>query len=243
MNRFYNTLAALAVVLTPVAMMAIAGWEAYAATLARTGIAWLAVVAGVATAATLECIGILAGETTLHFHGRADRRWLLAAAVLLAYVIAGLYVLRGTVLVFLPVLAGAVYMLVGLRAQAQREAVSAAEQAQDNRDWEREQWRIRQSDRTRLKLVEVGVLAQSQHAAESEAREREREQQVLALSQQVAELSGAPVAPSEHPCNVCGRTFATVQALNAHRRHCAGAVLAVPLAERSNGHREAHHVG
>ena len=153
MNRFYNTLAALAVALTPAAMMATAGWEAYALTLAKTGIVWLAILTGVATAAALECVGILAGETALLFHGHADRRWRIAAAVLLAYVVAGLYVLRSTPLVFLPVLAGAVYVLVGLRAQAQREATAEVVQAEDDREWEREKWRIQQADRTRVKLA------------------------------------------------------------------------------------------
>jgi hypothetical protein len=80
MNRFYNTLATLAVILTPAAMMATAGWEAYALTLAKTSIPWLAILTGVATAAALECVGILAGETALLFHGHADRRWRIAAA-------------------------------------------------------------------------------------------------------------------------------------------------------------------
>ena len=68
MTRFYNALSALAVVLTPVAMMAALGWAVYAAMLKMTGVIWLAVVSGLATAAALEVVGIVAGETALWFH-------------------------------------------------------------------------------------------------------------------------------------------------------------------------------
>ena len=214
MTRFYNALAALAVILTPVAMMAAFGWTAYTAILAQTGVPALAALSGLATAAAVESIGIVAGETALWFHGRHDRRWAVAAAILALYVAFGLVVLRGTPLALLPVLAGAVYVLVGLRAQAQRESVDDAASVASQREWEREQWRIRQADKTRVRLTEVEVLAQSQHTA--------------------GRASTEP-AESGHTCADCGRAFATVQALNAHRRHCTGAVLAVPVAERTNG--------
>ena len=206
MNRFYNILAALAVALTPAAMMSAAGWEAYAATLAQTGIAWLAVVTGVATAAALECVGILAGETALLFHGRDDRRWRIAAAVLLAYVLAGLYVLRGTPLIFLPVLAGAVYVLVGLRAQAQRETTVQTVRAEDDREWEREKWRIQQADRTAVKLA----AAQPLQAAP-----------VPVASSVQAGTNGASslASTSIYACKQCKDTFPSMQALGAHVRH------------------------
>lgn len=203
MNRFYNTLATLAVILTPAAMMATAGWEAYALTLAKTGIVWLAIMTGVATAAALECVGILAGETALLFHGRADRRWRIAAAVLLAYVVAGLYVLRSTPLVFLPVLAGAVYVLVGLRAQAQRE--TAAEVADDvaEREWQHEQWRIRQQDATAVKLARVQAAPAP----------------VASSVQASTNGASSHASTSIYACKQCKDTFVTMQALGAHVRH------------------------
>lgn len=222
MNRFYNTLSALAVVLTPAAMMTAAGWEAYAMTLTRTGVPWLAVVAGVATAAALECVGILAGETALQFHGRNDRRWRIAAIVLLAYVAAGLYVLRGTALLFLPILAGAVYVLVGLRAQAQRETVAVAAQAADSSraaaaaqaaavEWERERWRIQQADRTRVKLAET----------ETRAMQAAPPQPIRVASNVQAATNGASSHASTaiYACKQCKDTFSTMQALGAHVRH------------------------
>jgi hypothetical protein len=211
MNRFYNVLAALAVALTPAAMMSAAGWEAYAATLNQTGIAWLAVVAGVATAAALECVGILAGETALLFHGRADRRWRIAAAVLLAYVLAGLYVLWATPLIFLPVLAGAVYILVGLRAQAQREATVQTVQAEDDREWEREKWRIQQADRTRVKLAASTPVQATTPPVASSVQ---------------ASTNGASshASTSIYACKQCKETFPTMQGLGAHVRHSHGKV-------------------
>ena len=213
MTRFYNTLAALAVVLTPAAMMAVAGWEAYALTLARTGAVWLSVVTGVATATALECVGILAGETALLFHGRGDRRWRLAAAVLLAYVAAGLYVLRGTPLVFLPILAGAVYLLIGLRAQGQRETTLSGARQEEEREWVREQWRIQESNRTAVKLArlqaELQASASSQQAAPAE---------VASSMQASANGASGHASAALYQCKQCASTFPTMQALGGHVR-------------------------
>jgi hypothetical protein len=224
MNRFYNTLAALAVILTPVAMMTAFGWTTYAEILKQTGVPWLALLSGLAAAAALETIGIVAGETTLWFHGRHDRRWLASAAVLLIYVAFSLHALRGTPLALLPLLAGAVYILVGLRAQAQRETAAADTHAAADRAWEQEKWRIEQDDRTRVRLAKVEVLAQSQHSAPPASTQP-------AQSEPSHRTSG-------HQCEDCGRTFATVHAINAHRRFCPGTPPAAPtdLAIRSNGH-------
>jgi hypothetical protein len=225
MNRFYNALSLISVILAPVAMMAIAGWEAYSHVLAVTHIPWLALVSGVAAAGLLESIGIVAGETTLLFHARRDPRWRMAAAVLLLYVVAGLALLWRSPLVLLPLLAGAVYLLVGLRAQAHRELTVneqlAAELRQDkraaeadDREWRREQWRIKQADATRLRELE---LAQSQHRAA-----------------EAGSQAGSPTtepAQSHVECEDCGRTFPSVQAINAHRRFCRGLV-------SQNGHGE-----
>lgn len=250
MTKLYNTLAVLSILLTPVAMMATAGWEAYAATLAQTGIVWLAVATGLATAAALECIGILAGETALMFHGRADHRWRIAAAVLLAYVAAGIYLLRATPLVFLPVLAGAVYVLVGLRAQAQRETAAhdahTAEQtraahaaAEAEAEWKREQWRSQQTYRTEIKLAEIHArAAESQHRADNAGIEPALERILASIVPHTRGTEQDEPAQSGHVCEDCGRTFATTPALNAHRRFCTGSPLHAPAASiaRSNGH-------
>lgn len=215
MTRFYNALSALAVVLTPVAMMAALGWAVYAAMLKMTGVIWLAVVSGLATAAALEVVGIVAGETALWFHGQRDRRWLAAAAVLAVYVAAGLWTLRGTPLAPLPLLAGAVYVLVGLRAQAQREATANDAQATEERhaaqvaatavaEWEREQWRIQQADRTAVKLAQVAQQAASKQPA----------------STVLASANGHTAAASAtlYQCKQCASTFPSMQALGGHVR-------------------------
>ena len=224
MTRFYNALAALAVILTPVAMMSALGWAVYAAVLTMTGAPWLAVLSGVATAAALEVVGIVAGETALWFHGQRDRRWLGAAAVLAVYVAVGLATLRGTALAYLPVLAGAVYVLVGLRAQAQRESAADEAQAADaraaaqgaadaDRAWQHEQWRIQQADRTAVKLArlqaELQASASSQQAAPSES-----------ASSVLASTNGhGPAASSAvYQCKHCASTFPTMQALGGHVR-------------------------
>src|SRR5690606_10661583 len=114
---------------------------------------------GIATAAAIEVIGIVAGETALWFHGRNDRRWMTAGAILALYVVFGLVILRGSALMLLPLMAGSVYVLVGLRAQAARETAAENGHEAAAMEWEREQWRIRQADRTRVKLAEVATSA------------------------------------------------------------------------------------
>ena len=224
MNRFYDTLSALAVVLTPAAMIVALGWSTYTAILAETGVTALAVLSGVATAAAVECVGIVAGETVLWFHARHDRRWLTAAAILALYVIFGVVILRSTALMLLPVLAAAVYVLVGLRAQAARETAAENGHAAENAAWQREQWRIKQSDRTRIKL------AQSQHRASIEPAPA-----ALMPIMSGHSANGVPVmpAPSEHQCQHCGRGFASAQALNAHKRFCKRKT--APAAANPNG--------
>lgn len=210
MNRFYTILSALAVILTPAAMMAAAGWEAYAATLAQTGIPWLAVVTGVATAAALECVGILAGETMLLFHGRNDPRWRIAAVVLLAYVVAGLYVLLGTPLVFLPVLAGAVYVLAGLRAQAERESDDSTATAQSDREWQQEQWRIHEANNTAVRLARL-------QAASKQPASTPLVEPVAAVTPLVGTNGHGPAASSGlYQCRHCDSAFPTMQALGGH---------------------------
>ena len=207
MTRFYNTLAALAVILTPVAMMTAFGWAAYTAILAQTGVPALAALSGLATAAAVEAVGIVAGETALWFHSQRDRRWLTAAAILLLYVLFGLVILRGTPLALLPVLAGAVYVLVGLRAQAARETAAQNGHEAAALEWKQEQWRVQQADKTRLKLAEIEQRASTEPALAAYVPAR-------------ASTNGT--GPSHEPalCQHCGREFATMQALNAHRRFC-----------------------
>lgn len=208
MTRFYDTLAALAVVLTPVAMMTAFGWSAYISVLSETGSATLALLSGVATAAAVEVIGMVAGETTLWFHGRGDRRWMTAAAILALYVLFGLYILGGTRLAPLPIMAGAVYVLVGLRAQAAREVDTENGHATEAAAWEQERWRIAQADRTRIKLAQASTaLALPSHEP--------------AQSEHNASTPLHDASIQSHVCERCERQFASVQALNAHKRFCA----------------------
>lgn len=202
MTRFYNVLAALAVILTPVAMMTAFGWSAYTAILAETGVPALAALSGIATAAAVEAIGIVAGETALWFHGRDDRRWRVAAAILALYVAFGLAVLWSTALTLLPVLAGAVYVLVGLRAQAQRETDLDAARDEEARQWDRERWRVQQADRTAVKMAQV------------QAAGKQPASSVLASSNG----HGPAAAGSLYQCKHCASTFATMQALGGHVR-------------------------
>lgn len=235
MKRLYDTLAMMAVVLTPVAMMAALGWSVYAAIFVLTQTMWISVLSGAATALALEALGIVAGETALRLHSMEDKRWRLAGFVLVLYVAYGVHSLRDTPMMWLPILAGAVYLLIGLRAQTEREEVLASVSDQRRDEWEREQWRIEQEGKTRVKLAQVEARVQGSRQGASTVGIEAALEQILAS--RVPAQSEESQHVSQHTCEDCGKGFGSVQGLNAHRRFCAGAVEVVAVAERMNGHQ------
>ena len=198
MNRLYDTLAAAAATLMPAAMMAALGWQTYVWVEDVTGARWLAALSGIATAGAIETVGIVAGEVALRLLARHDRRWLIPAAVLLAYVATGTFALLGSPLVLLPTLAGSVYVLVGLRAQLEREDAASSQQADRSSDQQLQ-------------------LALSKLQADKEVRIA----RLQAASSKTASGPAEPASNGQQPayaCKECGRQFSTPQALGGHAR-------------------------
>jgi hypothetical protein len=221
MKHLYDVLAILAAVCTPIAPAVFYGWSAYSATHAVTGVGWLSIVAGVALALALELVGYLAGHAAVAFFERHDGRWMLAAGILLLYVVVGAWELTGvqrTAFFIAPL----VYLLLALYRSLHEEDAVASEQAADERAWQRRQQEAADERQHALDLAQI----QSQQAV---AIERARIRSERAQSQQQPAALPAPLAPARYECEDCGQSFGSQPALNAHRRHCKG----VPAA---NGH-------
>jgi hypothetical protein len=225
MKRLYDALTIIAMITTPAAAALFFGWRIYTAALALTGSEAWATVAGLATAITLEAVGMLAGHVASDFWQRGDGRWKVAVGVMALYVVVGMVELWGTTGALVFVLSPAVYLLAALRHTAAIEAVEDAAQAAENHEWQREQERIAAAREHELRLLEARqrheatierarIRAESQHYASIEPA------LVPALQEQAAYL-----------CEDCGQSFATVQALNAHGRWCKARALV-----ESNGH-------
>jgi hypothetical protein len=158
-NGIYTAITYLAMVATPIAVAINFGAAAYDMLLPRG--AYLALLGGVSAGIGMETVGMIAGYLSMRRHNERDRRWLLAAAVLLAYVAIGMYELAAVpVARFLPLLAALVYVLAGLH----QDTVATAQQTQaaqvDERQWERQRQAEADAHRRELERLE----AEQRHA-------------------------------------------------------------------------------
>lgn len=137
-------------ILTPLAMVVFLSYE-LSQSLAVTGLWYIALLIGsVCTAVGIEIVGILAGHT-LEGYWRIGDAWrgLLSFALLLAYTVTAVYILAGTSLVIVPIIAAIVYILAsltdGLETAVNRQEVATAvnqsfdlEQRSKDRDVDRQ---------------------------------------------------------------------------------------------------------
>jgi len=221
-TRFYDAATVAAVTLTPIAPAVFFGSAVYTAAVAFVPMPALAVAGAVATALGWELVGILAGHITLALLRQSSRFWLLGALALVVYAVLGAWELPGVLrIAFAASLLS--YLVAGLRHVHDRVEADARAQA-DQQQAERADERA------------------ARRAAREAERQRAHELQVLAQSQHRAERAGTHPAHSDHSphtCADCGRSFATVQAANAHKRFCAGAIPVPPSAvERANGYHK-----
>jgi len=203
----YLWLGWLAMLVMPLAASINFGWVAYIGFVARNIPGPLAVIGGVTVGMGLELLGAIAGHLAVTFYGQRDwPRLAVAGGGIVGYVAVGTFELFDVpVARFVPALAGIVYVLVGLRSDL--DAVQA-EQKQERAE--------KRQDDLELKKLEL----QYQHE-EKLAR--------IQANAQRASTEPAPLAPlpavSGHKCEKCEHEFGSVQALNAHRRHCKGVVV------------------
>lgn len=221
--RFYDAATVAAVTLTPIAPAVFFGSAVYSAAADFVPMPALAVAGAIATALGWELVGILAGHVTLALLRQQNRFWLLGALTLAVYAGLGAWELPGVLrIAFAASLLS--YLVAGLRHVHDRLDADARAQADQQ-----------QADRADERAA--------RRAAREAERQRAHELQLLAQSQHRAEPEPAQSGASGRACEDCGRTFATTQAANAHRRFCpdAPAMSSSPTpttAERANGYHK-----
>lgn len=223
-------LSMVARIITPAAMVVFLSHE-LSRSLAVSG--WWAaflLIGSVATAAGIEIVGILAGHT-LEGYWRLGDTWrsFLALVLLAVYTAAAVYILRGNpVLSVVPVVAAIVYVLAALSDGLHTAVIRQEGEAAASQDYDQERRRADDDHRRRMEAAELRLKHD-----ERLARIKARANTVPAQPAQPAQrANGTAVVQlhSEHECQDCTRSFATVQALNAHGRFCAAR-----YPERANG--------
>lgn len=144
-RNFYDSAALAAVILVPFAPVIFFGVAIYKEALPGMPVSALAIIGAFGTAAGLELVGLLAGYVGLELFKRGMRLWILAFAVMVAYVVMGASALSGTLrIAFL--IAPLAYILLGLlhlvrqqEAQTNEAKHVEDEQAADNQAWQRRQ--------------------------------------------------------------------------------------------------------
>lgn len=195
------------------------GHSVYRAT-GEMGGAALAPFIGVVAALGLESAGILGAHIAVQFYATGDHtRGRVAVGITALYIvigITGILFLDNTTLnakvtgVIMFLIAGMVYVLLGLVDEAERQRQTAQQsragerrqQAQDLAH-QQEMQRLRQQQRHELRLRQLELEHVSHRASSQPAPERPESQH----------------EPAQ--CQGCGRSFGSVQALNAHKRFCS----------------------
>lgn len=222
----YTTLGWLATIAVPIAPAFFFGWSVYTEIQTQTnGHTWLAVPIGSLSAFGLEVTGILAGHMLVEFWQRQSYgRAAIAAIILLIYTSLGVIHLQGTVGAIMFLIAPLVYLLVALRHTLTNETAAERDQTQAQRQQTAaDRQHQRQLEITQLQLKHQEKLARIQYQASTPPTKSQQEP--------------APSQQAQHDCQQCGRTFGTVQAVNAHQRFCEPpAAKPTPLTVHSNGH-------
>jgi len=221
MNR-YSFLSSVSILTVPLAPVFFFGWQVHTEVLTTSQSLWLSVPVGLLSAIGLEIIGILAGHLAMEFwrSGNMSRAY-LSGGVMIVYVVIGFWELRGTIGAVMFIIAPLVYVLVALQDVAtleRHDATIAAKrsdvisyrerQAQADREQAIELERLRLANEVKLAKVQAGT--------------------VPALPMVAPLIVPAVPAQSGHKCQQCEKEFSTVQALNAHKRFCAGMVASEP---------------
>jgi hypothetical protein len=193
----YNILGWLAMIAVPVSPAMFFGWKAYDALMVLTATGWLAVPGGVLTAFGLETVGIFAGHTAIDAYRRNDRRWKLAALIMLVYVVIGTWELWSNPIGRVTfIIAALVYLLAGLRHDLEETAIAeqvtaqkqeADEKAERNR---REAWELEQAAKDREVERQLKLQTEADKTAVQLARIQAKKQvQVQTDNQTVLDTS------------------------------------------------------
>lgn len=238
MNR-YQVLAVVAMIAVPLAPAVLFGWNLYLYLLGRMVPPWLAIAGGLAGAVSLELVGILAGHVGTVYLKKRDWRVIFPVVAMLFYVWFGWTKTPEYGGIF--VLAALVYLLASLQNETDEEAKQAAavtavrqsfdlEQEAADREHQR-QMEAQQAERTAANELQIALAHEQAQASIEIAQAKAKASIANAEARKVlAQAKPEPAVEQPEParlgyeCEDCGRGFATVQALNAHGRHCTARV-------------------
>lgn len=231
-EKFYRWVALALILIGPLAAAIPFAWGVYEEVKAFVSLAGFAVAAGIATAVTLEAVGMLGGHLaiTLWRLNPGRKGWILPALAVIVYT--GLGIL--TIGYYLGQWVGAIafglmpigYFLVALQLGTEVEQAEA-------------------------KAARVDLTAERrEERAKAERREERREERAHELALEKLRLdygTRASIVPAQaaaqasiasYACDTCDRSFDTQQAVNAHKRFCAGtkAAQAAVSANGTGGH-------
>lgn len=134
MRRLYDTIGVIAMIATPLAAATLFGWNLYGYLIARAVPSFLAVAGGIAGAVAIESVGIYSGHVGMDYMRRRDWRGLIALAAMIFYVGFGWSKVPEYGTVF--ILAGFVYALVALRAEAVEDDADKAQERRADVNWQ-----------------------------------------------------------------------------------------------------------
>jgi hypothetical protein len=153
---FYDFAAKAAVILVPFAPVIFFGVAIYKAALPGMPVPELAIIGAFGTAVGLEFVGLLAGYVGLELFKRGARLWVLALAVMVAYVVMGASALAGALrIAFL--IAPLAYILLGLLhlVRQQEAQTNEAKTFEDRQAAENQAWRRRQDEQAAARAHEL----------------------------------------------------------------------------------------
>ncbi len=165
MKRMYDIIGWVAMIATPLAAATLFGWNLYTYLYGRSVPMPLAVSGGISGAVAIESVGIYAGHVGMDYARRRDWRGLVAAVAMLFYVWFGWSKVPEYGAVF--VLAGFVYALVALRAEAVEEVTAVTQAARADTNWQRRMELERERMKHDERLARIAAKERQQPAATS----------------------------------------------------------------------------
>ena len=211
-NSIYDYLGWIAVVAVPIAPVFFFAHKIYNVALTMAGSFWLSLSVGVISAIGLEIVGIYAGHTAMEFWRRGDNtRAAISGAIMLAYVAIGVWEWWGTVGVVMFVIAPLVYVLLALQEMLKTEDAKEADAVVFEQDE-----KIKDNDFKRQ------MIAERQRLKHELALEQMKASTAIAQANPVLAVQEQVQTGASYECEDCGKTYKTVQALNAHGRFCKG---------------------
>lgn len=235
---------------TPLAMVVFLAYEISSSQQVPGAWQTVVILGAVCTAMGVEVVGILSGHAVERFWRLGDSTRTAVSLLLLGvYTAAGTFILWGTIMVVVPLIAAVLYIVAalveGVEERVQRDAESTAVRSQFDMEQEaldRQAERDRQAAEAKSKHEEeiARVQAEAQIAlaktqADAEAKRLRAESrkasaeirkaaQVAAVDSQAtaqksAETQGNAQTAMPYEC-ACGQVYEKPQSYSAHTRHC-----------------------